>query len=527
MATGFSRSVGLALALGFAQQASAARQVGGNGRNTIQEHKPQETLQAPRQQLMATQELYRHGGDDMEVKDSEVRDRGMFAVIGGAWDAITPDLRTSCWVTLENKNGKTDVFDRWISVQPKVSTSKKAHSWISLDNWTAWFNSTAGLSAETYAPTFKFDPFVLRNQEAYSERLLLKVMETYGNDATDMCNTEVKVACQGGYLQLLTKRDCSFKQVRGEDAQVTTKPFSSLHHSYSFCAHEEKSTGYFGRGLKYTTDVIVVDDVGGDHLILRGNCVEVSLINPTSGIELTPLNHDLMGSGPDLLAEADIGRLDKIALKLSHTANAIAVGLVHQVEGVVEGVDDAITVAERLGTDVDEGAEDAKNKTVKWVKRLMLDTMVETCLCCDDKVIDTQDRMADRCMVAYTLGGEDKEETIKYSLKTAAGTLYNLAQTAGGWLVPFLGGNIVQESHKSACQFVCDLRKPGEFEKYGYAQVRRVPGLAFQTWFIPNPSAFASSAAAGTAEAAAEGAANGAATNVGNNIVAGAVDAAT
>jgi len=181
--------------------------------------------------------------------------------------------------------------------------------------------------------------------------------------------------------------------------------------------------------------------------------------------------------------------------------NIIEMG-VSRSDEVKEGVHDILDVMISTGNSSDEEKAAATDKGAKWIKKMTLDSMVPTCLCCDRKQIDENASYADHCMVAYTLGGQNQSDTAQYNMKTAVGTMYNLAKTAGNWVVPFVGGKIVSKAQEQSCHFTCDMRQPLAYEPYRFGKVRQVPGLAMKTWFVPDPESFFSGAAD---ELAAEG----------------------
>jgi len=425
---------------------------------------------------------------------------------------FVPKLKYDCKVDTEDGR-----LDRWISVTPHISAAERAWSWVSFTEWQKWIEAQVGLT-EAEEPSFDFDPFILRNRTEFGSRTLLKTV--MAPTSGDPCTTTYSASCSTDEeLEIIKEELCHSSDI-GKPT-VTVLPLGSFSKSMSVCGHEIKyDYGYWGTGR--TLDVFVIDENGKGQKMERGQCVEISTINPSNGIHLSELDYDLMGLGSTDFG-ANASKVEKVVRMLNGTLHGIAQGLLKKGEEILEGGHDALEVANKLDEDLVNGSQVAVNTSVKWIKRLTLATMVETCLCCDTEVIDTNESLPEHCRVAYTLGGQDKSQTLKYTLKTTAGTLYNLAQTAGGWLVPFLGGNIVRETHTRTCHFTCGMRKAYLYEPYRFGKVRKVPGLALQTWFIPNPASFFGTASGAAGEIAeeviVEGAAQGAANSVVTDIV--------
>mmetsp|Transcript_70953 Transcript_70953/g.112149 ORF Transcript_70953/g.112149 Transcript_70953/m.112149 type:complete len:495 (+) Transcript_70953:44-1528(+) len=392
------------------------------------------------------------------------------------------------------------LLDRWVSVTPDTPTISKLKVWGSYTSWKEWAEEALDL-ADHEKPELPFEPYALRDRSQYKDKLLAKIMTS----APKECTSLYKASCAEELMSIIETKTCAMVNEGRPVSEAIA--LGSFNKEMKFCSKTVEPR-LWRNGSK--TDVVVSDN---GHILPDGQCVVISTLDPSKGIDLTKLDADLMGSGFKNLA-SDLTKMERLARNVQKELNGIVNGLVDKAGLVVEAGSDVVTVVQELNTDLRSGADEASDKSMEWIKRLTLSTEVDTCLCCDQEEIDKQDKMASHCLVAYTLGGEDKNKTVKHTIKTIAGTLYNLAHTAGNWLVPFLGANIVSQSHSAACRYVCDLRKPHLYEPYSFGQVRKVPGLAMQTWFIPNPRSFYSSATGTAASATTEAVVEGATTNV-------------
>jgi len=390
----------------------------------------------------------------------------------------------SCQVVSGN-----ETLDRWVSVQPQQELSTKALKLFSFAEWKAHLESAMGVEPAE-AAGINFDPVVLRGPAEYGDRILVKTMST--SSAGETCIDTVKVACSEGKLTLVTASRCSGSPEDAEE-QTRAEALGLLGQGLTFCSHGPKRTlGFFGAA--WSKDVVVLDEAGQGQVLPAEECATISVLDPNNGIDLGDLNSDMMGLGQGQFhGSANVTKA--MMAKLNATLWGVYAGALEKGQAASEASEDALRVVQALAEDASSGGEAAAEKSLKWLKKMALASMVETCLCCDKPAMGTGELLSDHCKVAYTLGGENRSETLQYAVKTMAGTMYNLAQTAGGWLVPFVGGNIVQHAHKSACSFTCGLRKPHLYEPYRFGKVRKVPGMAFQTWFVPNPNAFLASAA--------------------------------
>lgn len=383
------------------------------------------------------------------------------------------------------------LLDRWISVTPDTHVTTKLKNWTSLTHWQERIETALDL-ADHERPELPFDPYNLRSRSAYTDKLLAKTMTYFPQECTHL----YKANCKDELLEIIKTTSCAMI----DDGKPTTEAIAvgSFNKQLQLCS-ETIEPGVFSNGSKQH---VIVSEEG--HILPDGNCVVISTLDPSKGVDLTPLDADLMGTGFKKLA-SDLTKMQRLKRNVERELTGIVNGLVDKAEQVVEAGSDVVTVVQEFDTDMKRGSEEASEKSAKWFQRLAISTEVDTCLCCDQLHVETHDTMAEHCMVAYTLGGEDKNQSVKHTMKTIAGSLYNLVNTAGNWLVPFIGSNIVSQGHGAACQYVCDLRKPHLYEPYSHGHVRKVPGLAMQTWFIPNPRSFYSSATSGATAAVAQG----------------------
>jgi len=416
-------------------------------------------------------------------------------------------------------------LDRWVTVTPDTPGTHKAASWVNPTAWKQWGEEALDL-VDPEKAELPFQPFALRQRSEYEGKLLYKQISMVNDNLCEASYTMHCIDDESGKddpsmeddLQLIKSTKCA--HIDDGAPKQTVISFGSFKNTHQDCAYSQEASFWRNK----TENQVLVQDHNGEFLpIPKGHCVSISTLDPSSGVSLSPLDADLMGSGFERLA-GDATKLQRLTANIGRELVGIAQGIYNAGGTLVEAGQDVGTVVEAFDDDLAKGGVDAGEKSVKWIKRLTLDTEVESCLCCNLEFIDTGDFMAEHCQVAYTLGGQDKSQTLKYAAKTAAGTLFNLAKTAGNWLVPFLGANLVNSGNVAACQYVCDLRQPHLFEPYRFAKVRKVPGLAMQTWFIPNPRTFF--AAAGATDVIAEGAATSVAANVATDAAGGVVTGA-
>jgi len=427
-----------------------------------------------------------------------------------------PKFHYGCQVSTK----KTGMMDRWVSVSPDSGLASKAKSVFNIKNWASRVKQVMG---DTYnsSAEFSFDPFVMRSRTEYGGRILFKtVVVPHSGEAADSCIATYQANCpdteeetdKRAHLQLIKKETCGA-------SEETTKilRFSALKKKRFFCTRKAKKASVLDWNGQSSQDVYVTDANGQAHAVHIGNCVRVSTVNPTEGIRLDDLDSHMMGTGLKNLS-GNSQKLAQVMVKVKDTVNVIA-GSLAGAAGLTQGAKDPIEAVTKsfnvlkgafnAGKDVVNATKEVNGTvlnasfsvgktSVELVKKLVVSSMVETCLCCDAKGVDGDDDVIEHCKVAYTMGGQNQSQKLKYSTKAAAGTLYNLAQTAAGWLVPFVGGNIVRQSHKVACHYACGLREPltGDRlnEPYQFGQVRKVPGMALNTWYIPNPATFFASA---------------------------------
>mmetsp|Transcript_22052 Transcript_22052/g.48217 ORF Transcript_22052/g.48217 Transcript_22052/m.48217 type:complete len:461 (+) Transcript_22052:69-1451(+) len=412
--------------------------------------------------------------------------------VGGAVGGLLPSPYMCQMDTAE-----FGTVDRWISVQPEPHGATAVASWLSPSEWEAWMkNSTYETPQE-----FGFEPFILRSRAEYEGRAVIKVVESTGIFEGDNfveqgtpCTIEYKMDCSAKGLHLLKQDTC---KVLDEESYY----FGNFQKQRSFSPHGPEQSFPFSRTFK-KKDIYVLDETGDWGKVQEGFSVAVSILDPTKGITLSELDSDVMVAGSEDL-ELRGATLEKVIDHLDKTVIETRTKLGNDLKEGIQDIRDAMKKVNNSNiSSSDEENNVAIDKGAKWIKKLTLDSMVPTCLCCDQKRIDESMSYADHCMMAYTLGGQNKSDTINYNMKMAAGTMYNLVKRAGSWVVPYVGGRLVSQAQKQSCHFACDMRQPLAYEPYRFGKVRQVPGLAMKTWFVPDPESFFSGAAD---ELAAEG----------------------
>jgi len=387
-------------------------------------------------------------------------------------DRVTPSIHYSC----QHKFEAGGSLDRWITVAPDFSGVNKVKKWVNPATWAHLAEETLDI-ADKEKVTLTFSPFVLRSRKEYTGNILIKESHSVSGE-TDYSST-YEVQCTGDdELQVVVK-----KTSNGETSDKVVS-FGAFSNGLNLCSKSSEAT-YF---TKAKVTKIQVRDAKGDYKTLPdGQCVDVSTVDPTKGIVLTKLDADLMGSGLENIGD-NKSKMQRLTDKISHQVEHMAGDAIGDGEDVAgDAANDAKEVINGFKDDLAGGSVEAGKKTAKWLKKAAFDSKVDTCLCCDEREVSEEDKMASHCMVAYTLGGEDASSKAKYATKAAVGTLYNLAKTAAGWVVPVIGGQLVAGANDVACAFSCQLREPSRFEPYKYSTIQQVPGLAMSTWFIPGP----------------------------------------
>lgn len=402
-----------------------------------------------------------------------------------AADLVGEEVQSACQVD----TAEFGTVSRWLSVEPRFKAERAAQDWLSPESWSAWNTG----DTEALRAKFNFDPFVLREKAQYDGRVMAQIVSAQGtfegnvfmpsHMPSDVCYTIFSTHCDEKGLQFKSEKRCGDQPVITDEAY-----FGSSNEKQTLCPMAARRNFPFSRHGQ-AQDVYVMGTDGQWQQVQGGNCLKISVLDPTKGITLSELDGDLMGWGTDYLTNngtqlgALLGGVVDSLKDLKDTAKT----------QVVEGFKDVQEMIEArrnlsLGNVSAEEMEIAVNKTRKWATRLTKASVVPTCLCCDEEWTYSTGKLADHCLVAYTLGGQNKSDTLTYNLKVTAGTLFNLVRMAGNWFVPFIGGQLVSKAHEQSCQFTCDMRQPLSYEPYKWGQVQSVPGVALQTWWIPSPS---------------------------------------
>lgn len=329
--------------------------------------------------------------------------------------------------------------------------------------------------------TPEFDPYILRKLE---ERSILKTIEstdpTAAPDPDFPCVREYSLKCMDSYLTVVKKKRC------GANPATTKHIYFGSRRSIKLCSEIRPTFSPWGKVR--TMDVIVMDKNQEEKHLSRGRCVVISTMNPEDGITLSPLDGDMMGDGADTLAQ----NAPKVYELLARLKDAGA-GVVKKMDEIGKEI-----VSDRKGvvkSSAESSTDEMMDTAVKLIKRMTISSQVDACLCCDKQVVPIDESKASHCMSAYalvarTIAGEKDYalDTRKYPLKTGGETVYMRGPDLMNQLTPIdprgdRSDKMVTQSQ--ACKFACYMRTPGLFDKYEYGTVCKVPGLAFENWFVP------------------------------------------
>lgn len=398
--------------------------------------------------------------------------------------------------TCSEQHPRYGEMDRWVKVSPKTLVSEQVMATFSVEEWSKWMSPGTDVK-----DGLSFRPFILRGREQWLKRPIAQVKSTLLSDTTQKtdagveCVDEWSTGCKedigNGVMTFNKMGSCTGESemvLGGMSSMYKTLCSQTVSNSSSF------ASAFIGEQQLWDQRVSVhlprPGDSGTDEALLElpsGQCVVLTPFSAANGIELEPLDGDLMGTGLQEFSK-NTSKMETVLGALTSHANSYVDSVVATGDivsgGVQEGYADIAETGAELGQDLRAGSVTALNKTLKWVRRAVLESRVEACLCCDMPAVPITESMADHCMVAYTMGGTNSSQPYNFYSRVTAGTAYKLSQEMGSYFLPFVGGHGVKQANRFACQYACDSRVPDKYEEYAHGTIRVIPGVALKTWYL-------------------------------------------